>query len=185
MGIKRTQVRLLPNFERLELRWVLADDLAPLLDINQTPFGSISPAKNGTAVGPTLYFTMQTRSTGDGLWKTDGSPDGTVFVKDTTPGTFSSDLTSLTNVNGTLFFQSGLELWKSSGTEAGTQLVSDVRVTGLAPGDGALTNVNGTLFFRGTDAVNAMNFEKRWDGCRHSQGQQHTPRHQVAASCSN
>src|SRR5262249_48897227 len=106
---------------------------------------------------------------GDELWKSDGTEQGTVLVKDIYPGRESSDPTYLTNVNSTLFFtafepNTGYELWKSDGTEAGTVLVKDIYpgftyndytgefyVNSSYPQD--LTNVNGTLFFTADDGV--------------------------------
>ena len=68
------------------------------------------------------------------LWKSDGTGQGTMQVKDIRPGRDSSLPQQLMDVNGTLFFTAddgahGRELWKSDGTESGTKLVSD-----LAPG---------------------------------------------------
>ena len=70
-------------------------------------------------------------------------------VKDISPGGESLLPSSLTNVNGTLFFVthsegfSDQELWKSDGTAAGTVVVKQL---GGAPASN-LTNVKGTLFF--------------------------------------
>ena len=80
-------------------------------------------------MGDALYF----KASGSGcggkeLWKTDGTSDGTVCVKDINTGSASSDLDALTVAGGTLFFRAndgthGNELWKSDGTEDGTVLV--------------------------------------------------------------
>src|SRR6185295_11453736 len=94
---------------------------------------------------------------GCGLWKSDGTVEGTVLVKGPGPDYegFGEEFgpSELTNVNGTLFFQAcdteaGCELWKSDGTEAGTVLVKDVD-NSLFPTQ--LTNVNGTLLFDAYD----------------------------------
>jgi ELWxxDGT repeat protein len=63
-----------------------------------------------------------------------------------------SDISNLTNINGTLFFSAddgtnGRELWKSDGTEAGTVLVKDIQPGGESASPRYLTNINGTLFF--------------------------------------
>src|SRR5947199_187663 len=77
---------------------------------------------------------------------------GTTLLRDIYPGSYSSFILSVTNMNGVAFFSAsdgtGLELWKSDGTAAGTTLVKDIRSgtnTGSAPMN--LTNVNGTLLF--------------------------------------
>ena len=84
-------------------------------------------------MGDTLYFKGSGSSCGGReLWKTDGTSDGTVCVKDINPGSDSSDpLDALTVAGGTLFFRAndgthGNELWKSDGTEDGTVLVKDI-----------------------------------------------------------
>src|SRR5262249_57131136 len=83
---------------------------------------------NLTNVNGTLYFTV---TTGDELWKTDGTSAGTVLVKAFDHSPYFNCPNSLTNVNGTLFFTAydsinGVELWKSNGTAAGTTLVKDI-----------------------------------------------------------
>ena len=52
------------------------------------------------------------------LWKSDGTAEGTVMVQDIRYGSRGSDISGVTNVNGTLFFTAndrthGQELWKS------------------------------------------------------------------------
>lgn len=82
----------------------------------------------------------------DGIWKSDGTPGGTVQVKD------MSEVDNMTSVNNTLFFTAndgiaGNELWKSDGTEAGTVRVKDITSGPNGSSIGNLFNVNGTLFF--------------------------------------
>jgi ELWxxDGT repeat protein len=119
---------------------------------------------NFTDVNGTLYFVARDSVHGVGLWKSDGTTDGTVFLKDfiprpyyysgyTLPGNFIG-------VNGMLYFTAddsshGVELWRSDGTAAGTAMVSD-----LSPGNSNLswmTNVNGTLYFSGVSAQDDHN----------------------------
>src|SRR5439155_8769669 len=99
-------------------------------DINPTAgFGSI-PASL-TNVNGTLFFDADDGTSGPELWKSDGTADGTVLVKDIRGGAVGSSQYYLTNVDGTLFFQAndgahGGELWKSDGTAGGTIQLPDI-----------------------------------------------------------
>jgi ELWxxDGT repeat protein len=99
-------------------------------------------------VNGTLFFVRDYRPAGSEtvvseLWKTDGSPAGTVLVKEFQLAS-EQEVTRpslLTNVDGTLFFRAyddynpsfgaRLGLWKSDGTTAGTTELLD-----KAPGSG-------------------------------------------------
>src|SRR5262249_56684002 len=86
---------------------------------------------NFANVGGTLFFTAASPGLGTELWKSDGTAEGTVLVKDINPGSASSTPLLLTNVGETLFFRAseaatGGELWKSDGTAEGTVLVKDI-----------------------------------------------------------
>src|SRR5258705_229620 len=64
------------------------------------------------------------------LWKSDGTPDGTILVKTFDP-LVTPALSDLIDVNGIAFFVAddgvhGRELWKSDGTPVGTVLVKDI-----------------------------------------------------------
>jgi bacillolysin len=125
------------------------------------------------AIESTLFFAANDGVHGMELWKSDGTPGGTVLVKDIWPGaesafpwSTSNDWFSQTfaNVNGTLFFvaDDGIhdyELWKSDGTADGTVMVKDIFTTGAGIPD-ELTNVAGTLFFAHTDGVNGIELWK-------------------------
>ena len=74
------------------------------------------------------------------------------LLKDINPGTGSSNVCYLTDVNNNLFFAAtngvhGMELWKSDGTEAGTVMIKDIRPGSANSSIGYLTNINGTLYF--------------------------------------
>ena len=118
--------------------------------------------------GGTLFFGAHTDTEGFELWKTDGTQNGTMLVKDIRLGSGAEnssgvvryrDILQLTNFNDTLFFVSAdsendFELWKSDGTEAGTVRVKDVRpgIDGSYPTH--LTVVDDSLFFFAQDGQN-------------------------------
>lgn len=69
---------------------------------------------------------------GNELWVTDGSFDGTAPLKDVNPGPSSSWPSCRLVVGTTLYFAAidgvhGGELWKTDGSEEGTELVRDIR----------------------------------------------------------
>jgi ELWxxDGT repeat protein len=117
-------------------------------DINPSTTAVNSSNPNAlTAVGNLLYFNAYTEATGQELWKSDGTEQGTVLVKDIVPGAGSSEPRYIVDVNGVIFFSGSdgafhYDLWKTDGTAAGTVMVKD-----LASGPYGLVNLNGTLFF--------------------------------------
>lgn len=115
-----------------------------------TNFDSLYVSTQGIVIGKTLFFVSGASC---GLWKTDGTTQGTLLVKaDLHPRAISGLCPYLgVNFNGTLFFSAdtdehGRELWKSDGTPEGTRLVKD-----FAPGPDSsearpLAVANGHLF---------------------------------------
>src|SRR6478752_6835130 len=88
--------------EALEDRITLSLTPQLVLDINTNTLAS-NPS-GLVAIGSTAYFTADDGVNGRELWKSNGSAAGTVLVKDINPGSAGSDLASLTDLNGTLFF---------------------------------------------------------------------------------
>lgn len=110
-----------------------------------------------TPVSNILYFLTNTKR----LWKTDGTLAGTALVIDFGQTyNYSKDyLGQLTNLNGTLFFTTGMdfangpELWKSDGTAAGTVMVKDIN-PGIGEGRPSnLTVVKDKLYFSADDGA--------------------------------
>lgn len=117
---------------------------APVL-LKTAAGNSINIKNYSLAIGNTLFFTIRVGGTTDELWKTDGTPSGTVLVK----GGFAGIL-NMVNINDTLFFvgmasSTSRALWKSDGSLAGTVLVKDF------PGNFAqvsgFTTFNNTCYF--------------------------------------
>jgi ELWxxDGT repeat protein len=115
-------------------------------------------------VNGTLFFVARDESSGEELWKSDGTEAGTVRVKDIAPGLEWSDPENLTNVGGTLFFEAstadGNALWKSDGTEQGTVLIKDIAPGIFRAGMHQFTNVGGVLYFQGNDNIHGYELWK-------------------------
>lgn len=103
-----------------------------------------------------LYFTANNgvRANGYELWKTDGTADGTVMVKDIySTGGFGFPSNFIV-FNDVLYFNAddgvnGQELWKSDGSTEGTVLVKDINTTGPNVGSNPRDFIilNGALYF--------------------------------------
>ena len=99
------------------------------------------------------------------LWRSDGTAEGTVMVKDIDPGPGSSGPDTFVELpGGVLFFADvsgeGRQLWKTDGTEDGTILVHGFSVPPEVPGYFALPSqvatLRGAVFFVGYDEANGM-----------------------------
>ena len=120
-----------------------------VIDITSSNYSGLYPGiylqesntQHGTVanLNDTLYFLADDYNNRRGLWRSDGTPAGTVFVKEVKDyGAY------LDNVNGTLYFIGGDfgaafggELWKSDGTSAGTVMIKDIN-----PGTGSSTSTS-------------------------------------------
>jgi ELWxxDGT repeat protein len=101
-----------------------------LKDIN--PFNSHSSPGSFRVFNNEVYFEAVTEANGRELWKTNGTSEGTVMVKDIYEGPEYSVYFNpfAIGTNAFYFFAShptvGAELWKSDGTTEGTVLVKDI-----------------------------------------------------------
>jgi ELWxxDGT repeat protein len=106
-------------------------------------------------VGSRIFFDAD-GGEGVELWRSDGTTNGTVLVKDIFAGNGSGSPDELTAVGSIVYFVadngvSGREIWKSNGTASGTSMVKDI-LAGKGPSKpSGLTNVNGKLFFAASD----------------------------------
>src|SRR5213075_2399510 len=78
-----------------------------------------------TVLGNQVLFLTTT-----GLWKTDGTPAGTVQVKQLGTAYFSRSLVTL---GGAAYFDAGSQLYRSDGTAVGTQPVIGTKPSGQPP----------------------------------------------------
>jgi trimeric autotransporter adhesin len=96
-------------------------------------------------VGAYIFFPSTKFVIGAELWKTDGTFDGTKFVRDINPGSNSSRLDNFYALNDSLLLftaddgQNGLELWRSDGSNWGTFMVKNI---GPDTSDGIFNFVN-------------------------------------------
>lgn len=121
------------------------------------------------AMGDHVYFTTYpshapyySRHPTGQLWRTDGTPQGTVMIRDVSPQPFdptgsNPQHSGLININNTLYFAAhdgdrGWEPFRSDGTKRGTFMIRDIappptdpNIHGSYPQN--LTDVGGTLFF--------------------------------------
>jgi ELWxxDGT repeat protein len=92
---------------------------------------------------------------GTELWVTDGTPGGTMLVKDIYPGSAGSSPTNLRGARGILYFTAcdftsvGCELFRSDGTTAGTTVVADIQpgTNSSHPGPVESVGPTGDIYF--------------------------------------
>ncbi len=102
----------------------------------------------------TLFFVVDSETTGYELWSSDGTAPGTALVKDVRPGARSSDIHDLVSAADALYFvaQSGRDnpaLWTSDGTKQGTvEVYGDFATTDYySYGPSGLAAVGGAVYF--------------------------------------
>lgn len=104
-----------------------------------------------------FYFAASNESSGTELWKSDGTIEGTVMVKDINPGTEGANVQNIIAYNGKIYFSAsdpinGQELWMSDGTAIGTVMLKDINTSSAATFNSGsnpreFTICNGILYF--------------------------------------
>lgn len=87
--------------------------------------------KDLVEINSILYFGFDDGDHGFELWKTDGTAQGSVMVKDIRTGESDSYPEGMFNFKNKLYFTAddgvhGRELWTSDGTQSGTYMVKDI-----------------------------------------------------------
>ena len=116
--------------------------------------------KSGFAVlnGHVYFAVYDYNNPISGLWKTNGTVEGTLQVLEHDGLSNYGSSCNLANINNMLYFsasstETGIELWKSDGTEAGTVLLKDINPGNLSSNPNKFTKVNGILYFSAVDAT--------------------------------
>ena len=125
------------------------------------PFGVDHTTPKGLrASGGQVYFSADDGQSGEELWKTDGTPSGTVLVKDLNPGSSGSRPGGFMQSQGLTYFTANAkwstnvplqdaavsEVWRSDGTSDGTFLL--MNLPGATDNVGFHTLGSTTLFVR-------------------------------------
>ncbi len=127
-----------------------------------------------TAYNGLVYFSAYGTTSGQELYQTDGTAEGTKLVKDIFPGNNSYDSPNSSNptnfkvLNGVLYFIAndgigGNELWKTDGTEQNTLKAFGTEWDKLDFPE-ALQVANSKLFFRAEDNERGYRFLYTYDG---------------------
>ena len=134
-------------------------------DIRSGQFSGLENNPEFVVYNSELYFFADDGIHGKELWKTDGSEEGTILVKDIVVGSGSSFPSSLTLSGSILYFTAddgifGRELWKTDGTKAGTVMIKDINSTSTPHQIGNLFDYNGTLVFRADNGFTGLELWK-------------------------
>lgn len=133
-------------------------------DINTTS-GNHTVGSNVQMDGYVLY-NGYTATTGNELFRTDGTAAGTYMIRDMIPGVGAGSPNLFTRIGDRAFFRAnastspstGTELWVTDGTDAGTMLLKDIFPGSSSSSPLNLVNVNGTLFFAAADGTTGGTF---------------------------
>jgi ELWxxDGT repeat protein len=119
--------------------WVSEGSIASTLKLSTT----IRMGDDGLVLNGKYIFSGSSDATGSELFITDGTPGGTVLLKDIVANAGSSNPLDFAILNGVVYFTAetpteGRELWRTDGTPGGTSLVKDINpgVEGSNVGDG-------------------------------------------------
>lgn len=124
---------------------------------NLDPSNLGDKAANITIFRNEIYFSADDGNTsGNELFKTNGTYSGTTIVKDLYSGYLHGNPRNLKVVDTMLYFSAnngskGTELWITDGSSSGTKLVKDIFTGASSSGISNMTSFNNKAFFTATD----------------------------------
>lgn len=145
------------NLYRSDLALTHTQTLKVLPASSQSDFLQFEAGASGQVFFLQLRRQLSAQNRPTDLWVSDGTPEGTRFIKTVSDFERSSFSYQMLYVNGLLYFVAnpdgaGDELWRSDGTEAGTMRVRDIFPGAGSASPGELTALNGKVYFNVTDA---------------------------------
>ncbi|MFZ2493199.1 MAG: ELWxxDGT repeat protein [Thermoanaerobaculia bacterium] len=129
-------------------------------DLSETRAPASSSPYQLTVAGNYAYFFAKVQGFGSQLWRTDGTPGGSVPLANMPSRSTAYDPKPAV-LGTTLIFSNansaqGQELWKSDGTAAGTVLVSDICLGTCSSNPTGFTEYGGAVFFAANDGVHGV-----------------------------
>lgn len=148
-------MRVIDSLEPRRLLTLQAE-LVANLPTTQPPTLNLLVDSNGT-----IFFRGNDPAHGTEMWKSDGTPQGTVVAGETIvgPDGFISSRPYPVAIDGNVFFGTSTELWVTDGTQAGTQALCHIGSTSQPgfPGPQDLIELDGILIF----TMHDRNFGRR------------------------
>jgi ELWxxDGT repeat protein len=146
-----TESKVLFTSGRNGTLWVSEGTASSTLQLN----ANLSAGGQGIILNGKYIFNGTTPIHGADLFLTDGTPDGTILLKDIQPNSASSFPDDFTLHNGWVYFTAqksgeGRELWRTNGTAEGTTLVKDINPGSAGSntaGDYEITPLGNLLLF--------------------------------------
>jgi len=113
----------------------------------------------------TMILSLKSMKTGNELWSTDGTEEGTTLIKDINKNDNSSDIAKKVSINDILYFGAlsstyGYELWRSDGTKEGTYVLKDIWEGSSGSNPGQFTVIGNTLYFTASDSTHGRRLWK-------------------------
>ncbi len=137
---------------------VLLKDINPGINSAWNDFGG----REFIVFNNKLIFNANDGTSGDELWISDGSSNGTLVLKDINAGASSSTPRNFFIFGNAVYFSAlsavGIELWKTDGTESGTVLVKNINqktgsISTISSNPRFFTKYNNQLFFKAEDGI--------------------------------